>query len=66
MTIKELKKKLRGYPDTTEILIRHYDGYGHPHALPPLPDCEVESCEQGGEISDWIVLEADLDQMYEL
>jgi hypothetical protein len=62
MTIKELNKVLRGYPKETEVLIRWYDYDGNPHNLPCREDYEISSCEQGGEFSSAIILEADIDK----
>jgi hypothetical protein len=66
MTIKELKKILKGYPSETEILIRTYDYEGYPKDLPVREDYEITSSEQGGTFDSAIILEADLDADIEL
>jgi hypothetical protein len=63
MTIKELKKLLRGYPDDTEILVKHYDGWGNPHKLPCMDETEIIADEQNGSFYTAIVLEANIDAM---
>jgi hypothetical protein len=61
MTLKELKKRLKGYPPDTEIPVRYYDGNGWPHDLPCREDCEIISSEQNATFLNAIILEADMD-----